>query len=128
VNAPGRAGNRRQVWAWALVDWGNSAFATVVMAGFFPVFFKGYWAAGLAAPQSTFRLGLANAVAGLFVVILAPALGALADQAGAKKRFLLVFTALGVLSTSALFWGVRAWSGPIGLCLGRGLLREQHLL
>jgi MFS transporter, UMF1 family len=94
----------RAVWAWALVDWGNSAFATVVMAGFFPVFFKGYWAGGLTAADSTFWLGLANALASLLVVVLAPALGALADQAGAKKRFLLIFTALGVLSTGALFW------------------------
>jgi UMF1 family MFS transporter len=95
---------RREVWSWALVDWGNSAFATVVMAGFFPVFFKSYWAGGLGAADSTFWLGLANALASLLVVVLAPALGALADQAGAKKRFLLVFTALGVLSTGALFW------------------------
>jgi len=97
-------GGRREVWAWALVDWGNSAFATVVMAGFFPVFFKGYWASHLTAADSTFWLGMANALASLVVVVLAPALGALADQAGAKKRFLLLFTALGVLSTAALFW------------------------
>jgi UMF1 family MFS transporter len=105
------AGHGRGVWAWALVDWGNSAFATVVMAGFFPVFFKGYWAAGLAAADSTFWLGLANALASLLVVILAPTLGALADQAGAKKGFLLVFTALGVLSTGALFWVAQGYWG-----------------
>lgn len=33
----------RQILSWALYDWGNSAFATTVMAGFFPVFFKQYW-------------------------------------------------------------------------------------
>jgi UMF1 family MFS transporter len=104
VSRPGAASGRREVWSWALVDWGNSAFATVVMAGFFPVFFKSYWAGGLGASDSTFWLGLANALASLLVVVLAPALGALADQAGAKKRFLLIFTALGVLSTGALFW------------------------
>jgi MFS transporter, UMF1 family len=104
MSGPRAVTGRREVWSWALVDWGNSAFATVVMAGFFPVFFKGYWAGGLAAADSTFWLGLANALASLLVVVLAPALGALADQAGAKKRFLLVFTALGVLSTAALFW------------------------
>ena len=98
------AGRGLAVWSWALVDWGNSAFATVVMAGFFPVFFKGYWAGGLAAADSTFWLGMANAVASLLVVVLAPTLGALADQAGTKKGFLLLFTALGVLSTGALFW------------------------
>jgi MFS transporter, UMF1 family len=111
---PAPAG-RREVWAWALVDWGNSAFATVVMAGFFQVFFKGFWASDLAAADSTFWLGLANALASLLVVVLAPALGALADQAGAKKSFLLVFTALGVLSTGALFWVAQ---GYWGLALG----------
>lgn len=102
VSAPSH--DDRAVWSWALVDWGNSAFATVVMAGFFPVFFKGYWAGDLVATDATFWLGLANAGASLLVVVLAPALGALADQVGAKKGFLLVFTALGVLATGALFW------------------------
>ncbi len=112
----------REVWAWALVDWGNSAFATVVMAGFFPVFFKAYWAGELAPADSTFWLGLANALASLLVVILAPALGALADQAGAKKRFLLVFTALGVLSTGALFWVAQGHWGLALVVYALGLL------
>jgi UMF1 family MFS transporter len=33
----------RPVFAWALYDWANSAFATTVMAGFFPVFFQKFW-------------------------------------------------------------------------------------
>ena len=37
---------RRPVLSWGLYDWGNSAFATTVMAGFFPVFFSQYWSAG----------------------------------------------------------------------------------
>ena len=37
--------DRKAVWGWALYDWANSAFATTVMAGFFPVFFKQYWSA-----------------------------------------------------------------------------------
>ena len=50
----------RQKWGWAMYDWANSAFATTVMAGFFPVFFKQYWNAGVPVTESTFRLGLAN--------------------------------------------------------------------
>ena len=46
---------RRPVVAWAFYDWANSAFATTVMAGFFPVFFKEYWSAGSDALSSTFR-------------------------------------------------------------------------
>ena len=38
--------NRKGVISWSLYDWANSAFATTVMAGFFPVFFKEYWSAG----------------------------------------------------------------------------------
>ena len=37
----------RPVFAWALYDWANSAFATTVMAGFFPVFFQKFWSTGV---------------------------------------------------------------------------------
>jgi UMF1 family MFS transporter len=38
---------KRSQLAWAFYDWANSAFATAVMAGFFPLFFKEYWATSL---------------------------------------------------------------------------------
>jgi len=94
---------RRAIYSWAIYDWANSAYATTVMAGFFPVFFKQFWAADLTANESTFWLGLANAGSGLIIALLAPILGAMADQGGLKKRMLLSFTALGVLMTAALF-------------------------
>lgn len=101
-----------RVYSWAFYDWANSAFATVVMAGFFPVFFKKFWATDLAATDSTFWLGTVNSVASLLIVVSAPMIGAIADHAGAKKRFLIGFTCLGVLSSGALFvvaqgeWGM----------------------
>jgi UMF1 family MFS transporter len=73
------------------------------MAGFFPIFFKQYWSADVAVTESTFRLGLANSVASIVVVCLAPLMGALADQAGAKKRFLLFFAAMGIVMTGSLY-------------------------
>ena len=102
--SPSMSHHRRQILSWACYDWANSAFATVVMAGFFPVFFKQFWAADLPVTDSTFQLGLVNSIASLIIVCAAPVLGALADQLGAKKRFLLLFTLLGVLAASALFW------------------------
>jgi UMF1 family MFS transporter len=95
--------NRRAVYSWAIYDWANSAYATTVMAGFFPIFFKQFWAADLSVNESTFWLGLANAGSGLVIALLAPILGAMADQGGLKKRMLLSFTAMGVLMTAALF-------------------------
>ena len=93
---------RPPVVAWALTDWANSAFATTVMAGFFPVFFKQYWNAGVAATESTFRLGLVSTIASVAVAVLAPLLGALADRGGSRVRMLIAFTVLGAAGTVAL--------------------------
>ena len=89
--------------AWALYDFGNSTFATTVMAGLFPAFFKQYWSAGIDAATSTWNLGLANGISSLIVVVLAPIVGALADAGQAKKRWLAGFAALGCTATALLF-------------------------
>ncbi|MBM5811452.1 MAG: MFS transporter [Gammaproteobacteria bacterium] len=94
---------RRPVLAWALYDWGNSAFATTVMAGFLPVFFKQYWSAGAPATVSTFRLGLAHAAGGALIALLAPFLGAMADRGGLRLKLLALFTLLGTATTAALY-------------------------
>jgi MFS transporter, UMF1 family len=93
---------RRAQWGWALYDWANSAFATTVLAGFFPIFFKSYWNEGVPDAVVTFRLGLAHSASGLFIFVLAPLLGALADRGGAKKAFLFGFTLLGAAATALL--------------------------
>ena len=93
----------RAVWGWALYDWANSAFATTVMAGFFPIFFKQYWSAGSDVNLSTAQLGLGNSLASLLVALMAPVLGAIADRGSYKKKFLTFFAYLGVLMTSCLY-------------------------
>jgi UMF1 family MFS transporter len=90
--------------AWAVYDWANSAFATTVMAGFFPVFFRLYWSAGSEATLSTFRLGVANGIGSFAIALLAPLLGAAADRGGARVKMLTLFTVLGVSMTGALYW------------------------
>jgi len=94
---------RRPVIAWALCDWANSAFATTVMAGFFPTFFKQYWSAGADVTVSTFRLGLTNGAASFVVALAAPLIGAIADKGGARVRLLALFTVLGAAMTAALY-------------------------
>ena len=94
----------RQTWAWMFYDWANSAFATVVIAGFFPVFFREFWSRGQASADITFHLGAANSFASLAIVVTAPFIGAIADSGGLKKRLLLSFAGLGIAMTAALFW------------------------
>jgi len=93
---------RRPVLSWALYDWANSAFATTVMAGFFPVFFKQHWNAGVVATESTFRLGVTSGIASLIVALLAPVLGAIADRSSSRVRLLLMCTILGAAATAGL--------------------------
>ena len=96
-----------------MYDWANSAFATTVMAGFFPVFFKKFWSYGTDVNVSTAQLGFGNSIASLVVALMAPVLGAMADRGSAKKKFLLFFAYLGVLMTACLFWvqkGEWAWA------------------
>jgi UMF1 family MFS transporter len=104
----------KPVIAWALYDWANSAFATTVMAGFFPLFFQKYWSTGVDPTATTARLGYANAIAGFALALLAPVLGAIGDRGGRRKQFLFAWTLLGVGATGALYfvgqgqWGTAA--------------------
>ena len=95
--------NKQAVWSWAFYDWANSAYSTTVMAGFFPLFFKEYWADPNNPTHSTFYLGMANSIASLVVAALAPLLGSVADQGSAKKKFLILFAFLGAIMTGGLW-------------------------
>ncbi len=110
------APRRRAQLAWALNDWANSAFATTVLVGFFPIFFKQYWAKDLAPTDATLYLGFGNSAAAFLVMLLSPWLGALADRLAAKKRFLALFTGIGVIGTFALaFIGPGQWQLAIAV-------------
>ena len=93
----------KKTLSWALYDWANSAFATTVIAGFFPIFFREFWSVDVEGVETTFRLGVASSISSLIIVILAPILGAIADRAGAKKKMLMAFAFIGILSTLGLF-------------------------
>ncbi len=108
--------DRKKALAWALYDFGNSAFATTVMAAFFPAFFKAYWAKGADATESTFYLGVANSAGSILVALLAPALGAIADSGGVRRRFLVFFAFLGAAMSAALFL-VEAGAWPLAALL-----------
>lgn len=95
--------DKRAIFGWSMYDWANSAFATTVMAGFFPIFFKQFWSVGADTAVSTARLGLANSAAGIVVALCAPVLGAIADRGGSKKKFLLFFAFMSIVMTLGLY-------------------------
>lgn len=95
--------HRPELRAWAMVDWANSAFFTVVITAVFPYFFAAVPGADLTSDEVRERFTLTTTIAMVIAAVAGPILGAVADYARLKKRLFTVFTLLGVLSTAALF-------------------------
>jgi len=106
----------RQVMAWALYDWGNSAFALSVLAILFPLFLGSYWSDGAEGAAVTARLALVTLSASIVVSLMAPVLGAIADSGGYRKRFLFILAVLGAVTTASLsLIGEGGWVWALGL-------------
>jgi UMF1 family MFS transporter len=106
---------RKPVMAWAFYDWANSAFATTIMAGFFPVFYSAI-SQDLSTEDSQFWFNVTLAAASVVIAVSAPILGAVADRGGSRKKFLVFFASLGMLMSAALAW-VHAGQWWMGLAL-----------
>ena len=102
---------KRERVAWFLYDFGNSAYASVVYLAVFSTYFQKTVVGGA---EGSRLWGVAIAIAILVVAFLAPVLGAMADFSGAKKRFLLGFTAQAIAFTGLLFF-VQAGDVMIGM-------------
>ena len=92
---------RRERIAWYLYDFGNSAYAAVVLLAVYSAYFQKQVVGGA---EGSRLWGLAIAIAMIIVAIAAPIMGAIADYSASKKRFLFFFTTVSVLSTALLFF------------------------
>lgn len=92
---------RRSQWAWYLYDFGNSAYAAVVLLAVYSVYFKEGVVAG---PEGSALWGLALTIAMLVVALIAPFLGTIADYSRRKKTFLFAMTGMAVIFTGMLFF------------------------
>jgi len=92
----------REVWAWAMYDFANSAYTTTVVTAIFNAYFVAVVAGG--TPWATLAWTTTQAIASLAIMLTAASVGAYADRHGAKKKLLAVTTAGCVAATAALFW------------------------
>lgn len=90
----------REVWAWSMYDFANSAYTTVVITAVFGAFFVA--AVAEQAPWATFAWTAALSVSNALVLLAGPVIGAWADAHAAKKRLLLLTTVGCVLATAGL--------------------------
>ncbi|HEY6043356.1 MAG TPA: MFS transporter [Nitrosospira sp.] len=107
--------SRREVWSWAMFDFANSGYTTVVITAIF----NAYFVAVVARNESwgTFAWTISLAVSYGLIILTAPALGAYADAYGAKKR-LLCLSAIGCV----FFTGMLYFAGPGDLWLAVTLI------
>ena len=111
---------KREVFGWAMYDFANSGYTTVVLTAVYSAYFVGGIAQG--APWATFAWTLALSISYAIVMLCMPSIGAYADLRAAKKRLLVWFTAGCVLSTLGL-----AFTGPGTLALAFALVVVSNM-
>ncbi|MCE5208850.1 MAG: MFS transporter [Chloroflexi bacterium] len=98
---PVERATRREHWAWYLYDFGNSAFAAVILLAVYATYFQGTVVGGA---EGSRLWGLSIGIAMLVVAIISPVLGSIADFSASKKEFLFFFTIICIIFTALLFF------------------------
>lgn len=116
----------KALWSWAMYDWANSPFPTLIQTFVFPA----YLARAVIGngPEAASAWGLTLGIAGFLVAVGGPLLGAMADQTGRRKPWIAGFTVLCAV-TAGLLWFVRPEpsSALLGLVLvGVGTLAVEY--
>lgn len=108
--------SRRGALSWALYDWANSPFATLIVTFVFPAYFASAVVGNEVEGQA--RWGFAMGLSGLLVAVSSPLFGAIADVGGRRKPWLLVFTLLCALASAGLWWVLpQASAVPLAIAL-----------
>lgn len=94
----------REITAWAMYDWGNSAFATSILSAIYSVYFSGTVVPKGNPIQGETLWNWANSISMIVACASGPIIGAITDYTGSKKRFFVFFWLLGVAACSSLFF------------------------
>lgn len=97
-----RGKEKFRIFIWTLFDFANTSYSIVVVTFLFAVYFKQTVVSG--NPVGDFYWSIGTSVSMLITAIVSPILGAIADYSAGKKRFLLFFTLLCIISTALLFF------------------------
>lgn len=103
--------SKRELWAWAMYDFANSGYTTVVLTTVFSAYFVGVVAAG--RDWGTLAFTCALSFSYLVVMLTMPSIGARADAKARRRRFLFISTAGCVAGTALL-----ALAGPNDIAIG----------
>ncbi len=101
MGAEQKRATRKARWSWYFYDFGNSAYASVVLLAVYSAFFKNVVVGGV---EGTRLWGISVGIAAVMVALISPVLGTIADSTKSKKKFLLIFTIVSVVFTALLFF------------------------
>jgi len=96
--------HRRELRAWAMYDWANSAMVTTITAAVFPIYYVRVAGANLNPAQATQSYATATTLGLAIIAVLAPILGTLADYVAIKKRLLGTFMGIGVAAVAMMYF------------------------
>jgi len=92
---------KKSRWSWYFYDFGNSAYASIVLLAVYSAYFKN---AVVGGADGTRLWGISVGLAAIIVAIVSPILGAIADFTKSKKKLLFIFTIISVIFTALLFF------------------------
>ena len=92
---------RRRIWGWFFFDWASQPYNTLLVTFIFGPYIKDLVGSGSDAQA---LWGLTIGLAGAVIALLAPVLGAVADESGARIRWICVFSALYILGAASVWW------------------------
>lgn len=115
---------KREVFGWAMYDFANSGYTTVVITAVFAAYFVGGIAKG--APWAAFAWAAALSISYAIVMLSMPAIGAWADRRAAKKRVLAVATLGCVVATAALAL-TPGFSGTEGVAIAMAMVIVSNI-
>ncbi|RZO28677.1 MAG: MFS transporter [SAR86 cluster bacterium] len=94
----------KEVKAWISYDLGNSAFATTVLAAFFPIFYNQYWARELDSASSAEYLSWTLVISNLTLLFTAPLIGAITDISKSTKLMFVSMVSISIVCVGLLFF------------------------
>ena len=93
----------REIKAWISYDLGNSAFATTVLAAFFPIFYNQYWSSNIDSTLSAQYLSWTLVISNLTLLFTAPLIGAITDISKSTKKLFISMVMISIIGTGLLY-------------------------
>ena len=104
MNSPSNKTFTRTVKSWIAYDAGNSAFATTVVAAFFPIFYLEFWASNIPKIEASIYLNWTLVICNVSILLSGPVIGAITDINQSTKRSLTIFTITSVFFVGLLYF------------------------